>query len=82
MVEVTALEPDQRIEVVGDLGPFRAHLTYELSPSATGTRLTNTVELDPQGMIGLLGGLFTGRIEASVAENLGALRALLDRGRV
>ncbi|MDQ2935598.1 MAG: SRPBCC family protein [Chloroflexota bacterium] len=80
MLEVTGFEPDRRIEVVGNLGPFRAHLTYELSPKASGTRLTNSVELDPTGVISMIGGLFSGRIRASVAENLGVLRILLEAG--
>jgi uncharacterized protein YndB with AHSA1/START domain len=80
-LEVTQLDPDRRIEVVGDLGPFRAHLTYDLSPTALGTRLTNAVELDPHGALGLLGNLLSGRIRASVAENLGVLRTLLEDGR-
>ena len=80
MLEVTELQADSRIEVAGDLGPFRAHLTYELAPTAGGTRLTNSVDLDPPGALGLFGGLFTGRIQASVAENLGVLRTLLEAG--
>jgi len=78
MVEVTRLEPHRWIEVVGDLGPFQAHLTYELSRTATGTRLTNSVELEPSGLSRLVGGLFTGRIQASVSENLSVLKALLE----
>jgi hypothetical protein len=55
-----------------------AHRTYELSPGPRGTRLSNSVELDPPGALGLLGNLFTGRVQASVAENLGVLRTLLE----
>ena len=82
MLEVTGLDPDTRIEVVGDLASFRARLTYELSPIATGTRLTNSVELDRPGALGLFGGLVTGRIQASVAENLGVLRTVLEEREV
>lgn len=79
-LEVTRLDPDRRIEIVGDLASFRAHLTYELSPSVEGTAVTNSVELDPPGALGLLGGLLAGRIQASVAENLAVLRSLLEAG--
>ena len=79
MLEVTRLDPDRRIEVVGDLASFPAHLTYELSPRPHGTTLTNYVELEPSGPLGLLGSLFTGRVQASVAENLGVLRTVLER---
>lgn len=81
-LEVTRLDPGKRIEIVGDLASFPAHLTYELSPTATGTRLTNSVELDPPGALGLLGGLIAGPIQASVADNLGVLRTLLEEREV
>jgi hypothetical protein len=67
---------------MGILASFRAHLTYELSPTATGIRLTNSVELDSRGPLGLFGGLLTGRIQASVAENLGVLRTVLEKREV
>jgi hypothetical protein len=80
MLEVVRLDPDRRLEVVGDLASFPAHLTYELSRGSRGTTLTNSVEIDPPALLGLLGGLLTGRIQASVAENLGVLRAVLEGG--
>jgi hypothetical protein len=78
MLEVARLDPDRRIDVVGDLASFPAHLTYELSRGPQGTTLTNSVEIDPPAPLGLLGSLFTGRIQASVAENLGVLRTVLE----
>jgi uncharacterized protein YndB with AHSA1/START domain len=80
LLEVTRLDRDRRIEVVGDLAGFPAHLTYELSPNSRGTTLTNSVEVDPPTPLGLVGRIFTGRIQASVAENLGVLRAVLEGG--
>jgi hypothetical protein len=77
---VTQLVPDSRVEIVGDLVSYRAHLTYELESTASGTRLTNSVELDPSGALRLVGGLLTGRIQTAVAENLGVLRSLLEDG--
>lgn len=81
MLEVTRLDADRRIEIDGELASYPAHLTYELSPSARGTRLTNSVELDPSGPLGIFGSLFTGRVKASVAENLEVLRTLLEGAR-
>jgi uncharacterized protein YndB with AHSA1/START domain len=78
MLEVTRLDPDRRLEIVGDLASYPARLTYGLSPGPRGTRLTNDVELDPPGPFGLLGNLLTGRVQASVAENLGVLRTVLE----
>jgi hypothetical protein len=78
MLEVTRLDADRRLEIVGELASYPAHLTYEVSPGPRGTRLTNVVELDPPGALGLLGNLLAGRVQASVAENLGVLRAVLE----
>jgi uncharacterized protein YndB with AHSA1/START domain len=81
MLEVTELDSDRRIEIVGDLGPFKARLTYELSSIGAGTSLTNTVELEPRGPLGAVAGLFPGRIREVVAENLEVLKSLLQQGR-
>jgi Polyketide cyclase / dehydrase and lipid transport len=80
MLELTGLDPLRRIEVTGKLGPFDARLTYELAPSGSGTRLTNTADLEPPRPLGFVGGLFGGQIRASVAENLGTLKMVLERG--
>lgn len=77
MLEVTEFNADRQLRVVGDLGPFRADLTYEFAPTPTGTRLTNSVELDRAGL-GILDKLLSARIQASVAENLGVLRTVLE----
>jgi hypothetical protein len=76
---VTALQPGERLDVAGRLGPFDARLSYELSDVPSGTRLVNRVELDPTGPLGLLGGLVGGRIRGAVAENLAALKGVLER---
>jgi uncharacterized protein YndB with AHSA1/START domain len=80
-LEITRLDPGTRLEVVGELASLPAHLTYELSRSAAGTTLTNSVELEPTGVLGLIGGLVAGRIQASVAQNLTELKALLEEER-
>ena len=81
VLEVTELDSDRRIDIVGDLGPFKARLTYELSPIGGGTRLTNTVELEPRGPLGAVAGVFPGRIRSAVAENLKVLKSLLQEER-
>jgi uncharacterized protein YndB with AHSA1/START domain len=81
MLEVTELESDRRIQVVGDLGPFKARLTYELSPIRGGTRLTNTVDLEPRGPLGAVAGLFSGSVRGAVAENLQVLKSVLEQER-
>ena len=48
-------------------------------PAGSGTRLTNTAELDPPLPLSIVGNVVCGRIKASVAENLGVLETLLCR---
>jgi uncharacterized protein YndB with AHSA1/START domain len=78
-LEITALQPGDRLEVAGRFGPFDARLSYELSDAPSGTRLVNRVELDPTVPLGLLGGLVGGRIRGAVADNLAALKGVLER---
>jgi len=78
-LEVTALQPGERLEVAGRLGPFDARLSYVLSDVPSGTRIVNRVELDPTVPLGLLGGLIGSRIRGAVADNLTALKGVLER---
>ena len=48
-LEITALEPHQRIEIKGTLAEFPSRLRYDLTESDTGTELTNTVSLEAHG---------------------------------
>ena len=78
-LEVTSLELNRRIEIRGTLAALPAHLTYQLDREGTGTRLTNTIELEPQGALRLAGPFVRGRIKQAVADNLGELKARLER---
>jgi hypothetical protein len=78
VIEITGLEEGRRADVAGTLGPFRARLVYELVASPTGTRLTNTVELDPPVPLGPFGAMLGSRVRTSVAENLNVLKQLLE----
>ena len=63
----------------GQIGHFRATISYELEATAGGTRLVNNVELDAsQAMLRLAAPLATPRIKAAVAQNLGKLRLVLE----
>jgi len=46
-LEVTAFEPTSRLEVHGNIGHFIATISYLLTPTGDGTRLTNVVNLKP-----------------------------------
>jgi uncharacterized protein YndB with AHSA1/START domain len=78
MVEIIELSPGRRIEVAGRLGPFDARLVYQLADTPSGVRLTNSVELEPPVPLGPLGGVLSGRVRSSVAENLGVLKRVLE----
>jgi uncharacterized protein YndB with AHSA1/START domain len=80
--QVTAFEPTSHLEVHGDMGPFTATIGYLLEPTGDGTRLTNTVNLQPaSGGLRLLAPLATSRVKTAVAANLDTLRQLLESGR-
>ena len=78
-LEITALRPDEQLHVAGRLGPFDVRLSYDLHDLPSGTRLVNSVELDPTIPLGLLGGIVADRIRGAVAENLTALKGVLER---
>jgi carbon monoxide dehydrogenase subunit G len=78
--EVTVFEPTSRLQVQGGLGPFTATLSYLLEPADSGTRLTNTVDLESSGLLTLVAPLATSRIKHAVAANLDTLKQLLEGG--
>ena len=78
-LEITALDEGNRLEVVGTLAEIPVRLTYLVAETEAGTRLTNRVDLEPQGGMRLVAQLVSGRIERSVAENLGQLKSRLER---
>jgi uncharacterized protein YndB with AHSA1/START domain len=76
--EITAYEPDRTLAVRGTFGPFPGRFTYELEPMGNHTRLVNTVDLEPSGLVSLVAPLLTSRVKAAVAANLGALKQILE----
>jgi hypothetical protein len=78
--EVTEFEPEARLSVEGTVGPFAGRFTYLLEPVAEGTRVTNVVEVEPSGVLKLVGALATSRLRSSVGANLNRLKELLETG--
>jgi carbon monoxide dehydrogenase subunit G len=76
--EVTVFEPARRLEVQGQIGPFKAGTSYLLAPAGSGTRLTNAVELESSGLLAVVTPLATSRVKHAVAANLDKLRQLLE----
>jgi carbon monoxide dehydrogenase subunit G len=76
--EVTVFEPARRLEVQGQIGPFKARTSYLLAPAGSGTRLANAVELESSGLLAVVTPLATSRVKHAVAANLDKLRQLLE----
>jgi len=79
--EVTAFEPDRRLAIRGDLGPFASEVTYLLDPAGNGTTITNTMNLRSAGPLRLIAPLAASRVKHAVAANLDVLKQLLERGQ-
>ncbi len=78
--EVTVFEPPSRLAIHGQFGPFHATTSYQLEPTASGTRLTNTVELEPSSaLLRLISPLAAPRVKTAVARNLNSLKQLLEK---
>jgi len=77
---VTEFEPDLKLAIQGDLGPFAAEIEYVLEPVGKGTTLTNTMHLQPSGAVRLIAPLAAARVKGGVAANLEALKKLLEAG--
>lgn len=75
---VTEFEPDQRLAIHGDLGPFEGTLTYELEAVAGGTRITNAADLQAHGLLKVAAPLASGRVGEAVAANLQKLKQILE----
>jgi hypothetical protein len=78
--EVTAFEPPRRLEVQGQIGPFRARISYLLEPTGSGTRLRNAVDLGSSGLSTIVALPVTSRVKHAVAANLDTLEQLLGAG--
>ena len=78
--EVTVWEPDRRLAITGDFGPFSGTLTYELEAVGSATVVVNRAQLSPRGLVGVVAGLAGSRVRAAVAENLEVLRRGLEEG--
>jgi uncharacterized protein YndB with AHSA1/START domain len=77
--EVSEYEPDRRVSVTGTFGPFPGRVTYQLERVGDATRLTNTMDLEPTGLLRLAAPLATTRVKEAVAKNLHTLKELLER---
>ena len=76
--EVTQFEPDHRLAIRGDLGPFDGTLTYDLESVPGGTKITNSADLQAHGLLKIAAPLASGRVGDAVAANLQRLKEILE----
>jgi uncharacterized protein YndB with AHSA1/START domain len=75
---VTEFDPNRRLAIRGDLGPFEAALAYDLIPVDQGTRVTNTADLQARGLLKVAAPIAGTRVRQAVAANLEKLKEILD----
>lgn len=81
--QVTVFEPELRLAVEGEIGPFHARVAYLLQPMQEATKLTNAVELEASSTVSrLLAPLASSRVKAAVASNLHMLKQTLEANAI
>lgn len=78
-ITITTYQPDSRLVVTGDLGPFAAELIYVCESEGAGTRLTNSATLQASGALSLIAPVLAQTIKSAVAENLQKLKSILEQ---
>ena len=75
---VTAIDPDRRLAIEGEIGPFHAQIDYVLEPAGSGSTLVNTVTLGQSDLLSLAAPLAARQVKSAVAANLDVLKSLLE----
>ena len=79
---VVAFDRPRRLMIRGDIGSFRAAVSYALEVVGEATRLTTWVELEPSAVISkVMVTLAASQIKAAVASNLDLLKRILEDRR-
>jgi uncharacterized protein YndB with AHSA1/START domain len=76
--EITAYEPDRRIEFQTVAGPARPHGRYDLAPESGGTRLTFALDAELGGLQKLFMGSAVQRTMESEVQALDRLKTVLE----
>ena len=74
VAEVTALEPNARFAFRVASGPFTSHNSYAFERVADGTTVTDTVEIELGGVLGLADPLLGPMLRRQFEANLAALK--------
>jgi uncharacterized protein YndB with AHSA1/START domain len=76
--EITEYEPDQKLSMRGQFGPFSGQATYELESMGEATTIANAWDLESSGLLTLAAPLAAVRIKSAVAANLEQLKKVLE----
>jgi hypothetical protein len=77
--EVVEFEPDRRLVIRGQIGPFSGDIAYQLDGAAIATVLTNTCDLRAHGPLSVVTPLLTRQVKSAVSANLDVLKQILER---
>jgi hypothetical protein len=78
VMDVVELVPARRMAMHAIRSPFPMDVTYELSPSTTGTRASIRIRGEARGMYGLMGPLTPFMVRRSVQYDLGRLKRAVE----
>jgi hypothetical protein len=78
--EVTALEPDTRLEMRSVKSPFPMVVTYGFEDADGGTATSVCVQGDPSALYRIAGPLLARQVRRSVQGDLERLRTILESG--
>lgn len=77
-VEFVEYVPNRKFVLKSLSGSVPYEDTYLFEPVAGGTRLTNVIEMQPSGWMGLMEAMISGNVEREMASSFGHLKDLLD----
>jgi uncharacterized membrane protein len=76
--EITALEPNRSLSMKGSSSPLSVEGTYRFEAVGEGTRLTNTLQVEPGGLFKVAGPLFASQLKKQVEGDAQRLKELLE----
>ena len=80
LLEIVRSDPPLKVVIRASEGPTPFTYHYRLEAANSGTDLSLDAEVEISGAINLLGPVAKVAVKRSVDDNLGRLRALLERG--
>lgn len=78
-VQLTALDPNRRVEITTTSGPLRPTATYLLEPASGGTRFTRCVDIPVDGPLRVLQPLMRTDVRRRNAGFVKKLKRILER---